>query len=191
MDAMHDEMAAAPDQLIPTTRQLAISHPHHRVQVHVGDRARDPPTSSSAVADARPRPRPPALDDGVAVRHEQQQQTTASSSYLALSRRPQCPAGANGFLSDLPNELLLHILGYLDVNDLLSTSRVGFSPLLPLPPPHDIRILPVRRAFDLDLLAPLPVFQIVPMFASSPPWPTYLTELLVVPVCRRRVSCCP
>lgn len=31
-------------------------------------------------------------------------------------------------LSDLPNEILLHILGYLDVCDLLSTSRVSQAP---------------------------------------------------------------
>jgi len=32
---------------------------------------------------------------------------------------------ASASLSNLPNEILFHILGFLDVSDLLSTSRVS------------------------------------------------------------------
>jgi hypothetical protein len=40
----------------------------------------------------------------------------------AIARRPS--------LEDLPNEVLFHVMGFLDVNDLLSTSRVSSHHLL-------------------------------------------------------------
>lgn len=42
--------------------------------------------------------------------------------YLAAVRPPL--DSSNG-IEELPNEVLLHVLGYLDVNDLLATSRVS------------------------------------------------------------------
>ncbi|KAF9880534.1 F-box domain-containing protein [Colletotrichum karsti] len=168
MDAMHDEMAA-PDQLLSPTRQLAISHPHHSAPVHVGHRdlgpALHPPIepTSSAATDARPcppPPPPPPAHRGVCDEQPQQQQTlvtASSSSYLTFFQRPQRPAAAaNVVLSELPNELLLHILGYLDVNDLLSTSRtnhhlrhLSLSPIL-----HHYRLRHTRAILSPLLASP-------------------------------------
>jgi hypothetical protein len=43
----------------------------------------------------------------------------------------QCALAHSPSLEDLPNEVLFHIMGFLDVNDLLSTSRVSID-YLPL-----------------------------------------------------------
>ncbi|KAF5507679.1 hypothetical protein CGCA056_v013827 [Colletotrichum aenigma] len=152
MDAMHDEMA--PEQLIPPTRQLANSHPqlgHHEL-----DPALRPPTDSppSAAADARPWTQ---IQTPLQVRDDQPQpppHQTLANSCLTLCRRPHHPASV--FLSDLPNELLLHILGYLDVNDLLSTSRtnhhlrhLSLSPIL-----HHYRLRHTRAILPPLLASP-------------------------------------
>lgn len=128
MDAMHGEMA--PEHLISPARQpAAISHLDQTVPAQVGHHHHTDPELRSPIhsmfspaADARPQSCLPT-GDGVGVDEPQQ---TLSPSCLMLSRRPHHPAPDSVFLADLPNELLLHILGYLDVNDLLSTSRVGF-----------------------------------------------------------------
>lgn len=127
MDAMHDEMA--PNQLTCPTGQHVISHSNQPPLASIGHHdlgaALRMPINPipSAVAGARPCPPP---DGGICDEVPQQTLTPTSSSAYLMFRRPRYPADANVFLSDLPNELLLHILGYLDVNDLLSTSRVGF-----------------------------------------------------------------
>ncbi|OHW92271.1 F-box domain-containing protein [Colletotrichum incanum] len=163
MDAMHDEMV--PDHLLPPTRQLAIlrsSSP--AVPVSAGDHgpglAIHPQLDSTyaAAADARPRFQ---ADNG--ARAEQQWVTEASSpSCLTLFRPPYHPTGA---ISELPNEIMLHILGYLDVNDLLSTSRtnhhlrhLSLSPIL-----HHYRLRHTRA--------------ILPPLLSSPSRPS-LAELI-------------
>lgn len=127
MGTMHHKMA--PGHLTSPTRQLDISHSSPAVLVPAIDHGPGPSLHSQidstywAVADARPRPQ---IDDGVRDEQQQQQQQTlaaSSSSCLTMFRRPYHTT--DPMLSELPNEVLLHILGYLDVNDLLSTSRVG------------------------------------------------------------------
>lgn len=70
-----------------------------------------PPYCSSVVV---------ATPSGIRARVEDVDTTTAST---ALSQR-----STPRRLSDLPNEVLLHILSYLDVCDLLATSRVRSFP---------------------------------------------------------------
>ncbi|GKT59867.1 F-box domain-containing protein [Colletotrichum tofieldiae] len=163
MDAMHDELV--PDHLLPPTRQLAISRSSSpAVPVSAGDHgpghASHPQLDSTyaAAADARPRFQ---ADDG--ARAEQQWVPEASSpSCLTLFRPPNHPTGA---ISELPNEIMLHILGYLDVNDLLSASRtnhhlrhLSLSPIL-----HHYRLRHTRA--------------ILPPLLSSPSRPS-LAELI-------------
>ncbi|KAF6811389.1 F-box domain-containing protein [Colletotrichum musicola] len=171
MDAMHDEMDL--EHLIFPARQSASpSHPRQAVPAQAGDHhdmdadpeLRSPihPTFSPA-ADARPQSCPQACD-GVGV-DEPQQTRSLSPSCLMLSRRPHHPARDSVFLADLPNELLLHILGYLDVNDLLSTSRTN----------HHLRHLslsPILHAYRLRHTR-----AILPPLLSSPSRPS-LAELI-------------
>lgn len=57
----------------------------------------------------------------------------ATAAAMALALAPHAPTWQRNFvwrgeelnLADLPNEVLLHVLGYLDVCDLLATSRVS------------------------------------------------------------------
>ena len=46
--------------------------------------------------------------------------------YPAATSPCRCPHGTL-YLEALPNEVLLHVLGFLDVSDLLSMSRVGLT----------------------------------------------------------------
>ncbi|OHE92234.1 F-box domain-containing protein [Colletotrichum orchidophilum] len=170
MDAMHDEMA--PDHLLSSTRQLAISHSSPALPVPAGDHSPGHTLRSSqidstypAVADAQPYPQAAAgARDGDDYYHHHQQYFLAasSSSCLALFGPPYQPTGA---ISELPNEIMLHILGYLDVNDLLSTSRtnhhlrhLSLSPIL-----HHYRLRHTRA--------------ILPPLLSSPSRPS-LAELI-------------
>ncbi|OLN87105.1 hypothetical protein CCHL11_06554 [Colletotrichum chlorophyti] len=158
MGAMHDEMAAEP--LTTPTRQLALSRSTSSSSaLHVPAGDHDPghalhlqaDSTSSAVADARPRP--PADDEGGNDEHQPILAAT-SSSCLTLSRHRRHLASP--FLGDLPNELLLHILGYLDVNDLLATSRtnhrlrhLSLSPIL-----HHYRLRHTRAILPPLLVSP-------------------------------------
>lgn len=49
----------------------------------------------------------------------------ASNGWLYISRSSEITSQSPTAFLNLPNEILLHILGYLDVSDLLSTSRVS------------------------------------------------------------------
>lgn len=59
-------------------------------------------------------------------------------------------------LSDLPNEVLLHILGFLDVPDLLATSRTShqFRSLAVAPILHRLRLRHVRTMLPPLLTSP-------------------------------------
>lgn len=97
-------------------------------------------------ADAWPVHSTPVEVAGVAV----------GSSHLVhrqRQRQHQCNPNST-HLDDLPNEILLHILGYLDVNDLLFTSRVSRPWLLRL---HhaNVEIGQVNRHFRSLSLAPI------------------------------------
>ncbi|KAK1634156.1 F-box domain-containing protein [Colletotrichum phormii] len=162
----------APDQLLSSTRQLAISHSSPALSVPAVDHGPAHAFSSSqldstypAVTDARPCPQPAdgARGDDYYYHHHQQYFLEASSSScLAFFGPPYQPTGA---ISELPNEIMLHILGYLDVNDLLSTSRanhhlrhLSLSPIL-----HHYRLRHTRA--------------ILPPLLSSPSRPS-LAELI-------------
>ena len=69
------------------------------------------------------------------------------------------PRGPPQQLLDLPNEVLFHILGYLEVCDLLATSRVRPTPLLRFSEQHPLchcpfsatpSLLPLLHLFHLD-----------------------------------------
>lgn len=98
--------------LVDRTRGLALASP-------VSDRTDSLPITPDAVSDARPSA---AEDDlGLArVPSELYDVGGDSSNCRSVVIRQQPPA-----LDVLPNEVLLHILGFLDVSDLLSTSRVS------------------------------------------------------------------
>lgn len=174
MDAMHDEMA--PDQLLSSTRQLAISHSSPALSVPAGDHGLGYAFSSTqldstypAVTDARPclQAADGARDDDYYYHHHEQYLLEASSaSCLALFRPPYQPTGA---ISEIPNEIMLHILGYLDVNDLLSTSRVGV--------PHTQ--VTVYSLLPLNSLASSSLMQNSHLCLLSPP----LTDPVVAELC--------
>jgi len=95
---------------------------------------RDLPGLSHRVADAQLLPR-------IASQPTAALETESASKATAATRVPEgegwSPWGQGSlrrrdvrirghvWLDDLPNEVLLHILGFLDVNDLLATSRVS------------------------------------------------------------------
>ncbi|TDZ39051.1 hypothetical protein C8035_v005739 [Colletotrichum spinosum] len=164
----------------PSSTRHTISHSHHSVPALAGDGGLDSaPRSpihlkSTRVADARPCPQSQSQAQDGAHPDDQPQLIFAGPppppspslpSYLAFYRRPHHPAGDNLLLADLPNELLLHILGYLDVNDLLSTSRTN----------HHLRHLslsPILHAYRLRHTR-----AILPPLLSSPSRPS-LAELI-------------
>ncbi|TQN73305.1 hypothetical protein CSHISOI_02124, partial [Colletotrichum shisoi] len=164
MDAMHDEMAWG--RLFPPTCQLALSRSSPpAVSVSAGDHgpghAHHAQLDSTyvAVADARPGFQ---ADDGARAEQQWAPEASSPSSCLTLFRPPYQSAGA---ISELPNEIMLHILGYLDVSDLLSTSRtnhhlrhLSLSPIL-----HHYRLRHTRA--------------ILPPLLSSPSRPS-LAELI-------------
>ncbi|KAK2058751.1 F-box domain-containing protein [Colletotrichum caudatum] len=163
---MHNEMG--PGDQLPPTRQIAMAHssslaipvsaghhsPGHVFYAHLD-------FTYAAAADARP---PVGADIGA---HAEQQrggppEPSSPSSCLTLLR-PQ--SHTTGAISELPNEIMLQILGYLDVNDLLSASRanhhlrhLSLSPIL-----HHYRLRHTRA--------------ILPPLLSSPSRPS-LTELI-------------
>ncbi|KYK61136.1 F-box domain-containing protein [Drechmeria coniospora] len=79
------------------------------------------------------------------------QQRAAGSRLVLRSRLPSCPR-----LDKLPNEVLLQILGFLDVNDLLSTSRTShlFRSLSLAPILHQYRLRRTRHLLPPLLSSP-------------------------------------
>ncbi|WQF88095.1 Putative F-box domain-containing protein [Colletotrichum destructivum] len=164
MAEMHDEMAWG--RLFLPTRQLALSRSSSpAVSVSAGDHgpshAHHAQLDSTyvAVADARPGFQ---AHDGARAEQQWAPEASSPSSCLTFFRPPYQSAGA---ISELPNEIMLHILGYLDVSDLLSTSRtnhhlrhLSLSPIL-----HHYRLRHTRA--------------ILPPLLSSPSRPS-LAELI-------------
>jgi hypothetical protein len=106
-----------PELLIDQTRFLALSPPLADGE----DAGLLNPTSPAAVTAAQP-----SLGLEQTAVSECIASTTASASWIPPPDRVDGPAVGRALLTlcTLPNEILLHILGFLDVSDLLSTSRV-------------------------------------------------------------------
>ncbi|KAK1967447.1 F-box domain-containing protein [Colletotrichum sublineola] len=79
------------------------------------------PLTYAAAADARP----PFKADKGGTHAEQQWGAPEGASPSPCLTMFGPPYHTNGAISELPNEIMLHILGYLDVNDLLSASRTN------------------------------------------------------------------
>lgn len=103
-------------QLISQTHRLSLSSPVHvpvtdDTTQAMGTRHLSP--AVYAVADAQPA----EISHYAGFTHASPTSPDACLQEQTLTRLSH--------LEQLPNEVLFHILGFLDVNDLLSTSRVG------------------------------------------------------------------
>ncbi|KAK1574762.1 F-box domain-containing protein [Colletotrichum navitas] len=156
-----------PGNRLPPTRQLTIARSSSpAIPVLAGDHSpgyvicAQLDFTNAVAADARPR-----FQADIGAHAEQQwgaPEASSPSSCLTLVRPQYHTTGA---ISELPNEIMLHILGYLDVNDLLSASRtnhrlrhLSLSPIL-----HHYRLRHTRA--------------ILPPLLSSPSRPS-LAELI-------------
>lgn len=90
-------------------------------------RSEEDDVSGAAVSASRASPYCPDVTEVRCVRAESEELTAVHTS----TTMPQRSAPIQ--LLDLPNEVLLHILSYLEVCDLLATSRVRSPPSPPLP----------------------------------------------------------
>ncbi|CAK7229051.1 hypothetical protein SCUCBS95973_007086 [Sporothrix curviconia] len=126
-------------------------------------------SASSALLLVTPSSQPPAMNPLTQLRASPLREGTlvlalSSSRSSRLPKSPQSPQHcASHFpavpssLDDLPNEVLMHILGYLDVNDLLATSRtshhlrcLAVAPIL-----HTLRRRQIRAALPPLLSSPM------------------------------------
>lgn len=126
-------VATSPDQVIPQVHQLSLASPRHENPNRLA--LTQDNLASSAIVDARSDltsmnssllPDVPYLASSITGTF------TVSLLPRNIEGRTRPPGAITQYhsLEDLPNELLFHIMGFLDVNDLLSTSRVSNNCLL-------------------------------------------------------------
>ncbi|CAK7235316.1 hypothetical protein SBRCBS47491_009252 [Sporothrix bragantina] len=120
-------------------------------------------TPTSPVSRSSTPPAPPPVRDPSTQRPKGTLvlRTSPPSPQPYASHRPTVTSS----LDDLPNEVLMHILGYLDVNDLLATSRTS----------HHLRCLAVAPI--LHTLRRRQIRATLPPLLSSPMRPS-LTDLI-------------
>ncbi|RGP76121.1 f-box domain-containing [Fusarium sporotrichioides] len=155
-------VATSPGQVTSQVHQMSLASPHHKKPdcLALDKDGRAPSPATSRITDARPgaalvNPRScsevPPTSSAVG--------TSPVSLFLRSSegkiRLPEAIVQYQS-LEDLPNEVLFHIMGFLDVNDLLSTSRtshllrdISQAPIL-----HHYRLLRARKDLTLRLWSP-------------------------------------
>lgn len=100
---------------------VATGEARHRLQLAgSGDVERNVPGPAASLA-AFPAPWPQGFG-------------CADPAWVASTRAESNVFPVAMTLADLPNEVLLHVLGYLDVCDLLAMSRVSSQSVMPCPP---------------------------------------------------------
>ncbi|CAK7212767.1 hypothetical protein SEUCBS140593_001615 [Sporothrix eucalyptigena] len=122
------------------------------------------PSSSSTSSSRSTTPQPPVTADQTPYQTQRRASSPPREGTLVLrtsshhpqrtvQRIPDSPSS----LDDLPNEVLLHILSYLDVNDLLATSRTShhLRCLAVAPFLHTLRLRQIRAALPPLLASPM------------------------------------
>ncbi|KAL1898474.1 hypothetical protein Sste5346_003377 [Sporothrix stenoceras] len=112
-------------------------------------RSPSPPSPSSLAKSAKFRRQSPAREGKLVVRASSRSSSATRAHQVQVQRRDSQGIVVPWSLDDLPNEVLLHILGFLDVNDILATSRIRATlpPLLASPMRPSLADLISRHIF--------------------------------------------
>ncbi|CEI68810.1 unnamed protein product [Fusarium venenatum] len=155
-------VATSPGQVTSQVHQMPLTSPHHEkpdcLALNEDGRASSPATS--LITDARPdiAPMNPNFYPEVPPNSLIVGTSPVSLFFGGNESRVRLPEAIiqHQSLEDLPNEVLFHIMGFLDVNDLLSTSRtshllrdISQAPIL-----HHYRLLRVRTDLTSRLWSP-------------------------------------
>ncbi|ESU11307.1 hypothetical protein FGSG_05358 [Fusarium graminearum PH-1] len=155
-------VATSPGQVTSQVNQMSLASPHDEKPgcLALDEHGRAPSPATSLITDARPdvAPMDPSFCPEVPPASSVVGTSPVSLFLRSTGGKVRLSETMVQYqsLEDLPNEVLFHIMGFLDVNDLLSTSRtshllrdISQAPIL-----HHYRLLRVRTDLTSRLWSP-------------------------------------